>query len=227
MNVDLEWTALAALLLAAVHLGSSNVREWVRGRFEIVAPVSAGALAAYIFLHMLPSLEETENQFGAETTIVVLAGFVFYFGIESYLDERPHRLFWVKVAVGWAYSFLIVYALPSELETAPGSAAVATIALALHVVQSNNRLATTNEKAFDAQARYVLATSPLAAWTLDLFVQPSDETAAFLSAFVSGILLLGLFRDELGEGVTRRRFPLFLAGLAAYGALVGVEELLA
>jgi hypothetical protein len=50
--------------------------------------------------------------------------------------------------------------------------------------------------------------------------------AAFLSAFVAGILLLGLFRDELGNRDGQRHFGLFLVGILVYGSLIGLEELL-
>lgn len=223
----LEWTGLIAVLLAGVHLASPWVREHIHGRFTVITPIGAGALAAYIFLHLLPSIEESETEFGTGITIVVLAGFVIYYGIESYLDGRPGHLFGVKIAVSWLYSFLIVYSLPTSLEANPASAVVAALALALHVLQTNTHLAAESRSAFDNVGRYVLTSAPLAALALDAVLgTPSAEVAAFLSAFVSGILLLGLFRDELGDGAGQRRFGLFLVGLLSYGSLVGLEELL-
>ncbi len=223
----LEWTGLIAVLLSGVHLASPWAREHIHGRFAFIAPVGAGALAAYIFLHLLPSLEETETEFGVGITAVVLGGFVAYYGVESYLDGRPGHLFGVKIGVGWLYSFLIVYSLPTSLESNPASAAVAVLALGLHVLQSNTHLAAESPSAFDNVGRYVLMSAPLVALALDAVLgAPSAEVAAFLSAFVSGILLLGLFRDELGDGAGQRRFGLFLVGLVVYGSLVGLEELL-
>lgn len=222
----LEWTGLIAILLASAHLASPWVRDHIHER-TFIAPIGAGALAAYIFLHLLPSLEESETEFGTGITIVVLGGFVAYYGVESYLDNRPGHLFGVKIAVGWLYSFLIVYSLPTSFEANPASAVVAALALALHVLQSNTHLGSESPTAFDRVGRYVLASAPLAALALDAVLgTPSVEVAAFLSAFVSGILLLGLFRDELGDGAGQRRFGLFLIGLVAYGSLVGLEELL-
>jgi hypothetical protein len=223
----LEWTGLMAVLLALLHVASPWIRRRVQGWWDLLAPVGAGALAAYIFLHLLPSLEETETEFGVGIAIVVLAGFVVYFGVEGFLDDRPGHLFWVKIAVGWLYSFLIVYSLPSSFEAKPASAVVSFAALGLHVLQSDNRLAAEDPEPFDTAGRYVLATSPLAAIGLDVVVgPPSVEVAAFLSAFVAGILLLGLFRDELGNRDGQRHFGLFLVGILVYGSLIGLEELL-
>ncbi|MCC5950755.1 MAG: hypothetical protein JJU45_01535 [Acidimicrobiia bacterium] len=223
----LDFAAVIAVLLAGVHLLSPWLRRKAHARWAVINPLSAGALAAYIFLHMLPAVAESEHEFGLAITGVMLVGFVAYYGVEGYLDHRPNRLFWVKIAISWIYSFLVVYSLPSTLATRPAAALVAFAALALHVVQTNNHLAAQAEEQFDAQGRFALATAPLAAIILDFAMgSPSDAAAAFLSAFVSGILLLGLFRDELGSGGRQLRFGLFLVGVTAYGSLLLLEHVL-
>jgi hypothetical protein len=223
----LAYTTLVAFAVAVVHVTSPWVRRRVHGRWEQLAPLSSGALASYIFLHMIPSIAEAEVELGMGVAAVLLAGFALYYGLEGYLDEHPGHLFWVKVAVGWFYTFLIVYSLPSAFERSTPAALVGFLALALHLLQSDNHLAAEHPEPFDRSGRWVLATAPLVAVVLDVVVGPPDsEATAFMAAFVSGMLLLGLFRDELGNRLGQRRFGLFLVGVAIYGSLVLLEEVL-
>lgn len=223
----LGWTALIGLALAGLHLVSPFVREWARERASWIEPLSAGALAAYIFLHLLPSLADGEAEYGGAITVTVLAGFVVYYTLETAVADRPRRYFGLKVAIGWGYSFLIVYSLPGTLEESPMAAVVSAVALGAHVLQSDHRLASEHPGPFDGWGRFALATAPLVAIGVDVVLrETSDQTAAYLSAFASGVLLLSLFRDAIDRHQRLRALPWFLAGLAAYGGLLLIEEAL-
>lgn len=228
VELALELSAVAGLILALVHLLGPRARRRYLARVEVWGPLSAGAITAYVFLQMLPSLDEGVDDLGLVVSVAVLVGFVAFYGAEHVLAERPPRhLFAVRIAIGWLYSFLIVATMPALLEQRPAAAGVSIVAVALHVLQADNRLALADDEAFEAWGRYVLATGPLAAVIVDVVVaEPSPDVAALLAAFVSGSLLLNIFRDELG-GQRLASFPLFLAGVGTYGGLVALEHVLA
>ncbi len=219
----LEASGILAGLLALIHVLSPYARERSRERSVVIGPLSSGAVAAYIFLHLLPSIDEGTDEFGWMVTILAMAGFVAYYGVEVYVEDNSSSLFSVKVAVGWAYSFLIIYSLPVAFEENPVAALVVALALGLHVLQADSRLGWGEPDQFDRWGRYVLATAPVLAVAVDAALgDPSAEVSAGLSAFVAGMLLIGLFRDELGDR-QNANFPLFLVGLAVYGGLVALE----
>ena len=223
----LELTALVALSLIAVHLLTPRFRSWADGRATVVAPIGGGALAAYIFLHLLPALGEDEVDYGMAVTLVVLIGFVTYYGLESYVAEHAHKLFRVKLAIGWVYSFVIIYSLPGTIEESVVAALISAVALGLHVLQSDHHLAEERPESFDRWGRYVLATAPLTAVGLDVVLgAPPTQSAALLSAFASGMLLLGLFRDGIGHRRHLSEFPWFLLGLSLYGGLLLMERVI-
>ena len=228
VELALELSGVAGLLLALVHLLGPRARRRYLARVEVWGPLSAGAITGYVFLQMLPSIDEGIDDVGLVVSLAVLVGFVAFYGAEHALAERPPRhLFAVRVVIGWLYSFLIVATMPALLEQRPAAAGVSIVAVALHVLQADNRLALADDQAFERWGRYALATAPLSAVVVDVVVaEPSPEVAAVLAAFVSGSLLLNIFRDELG-GQRLASFPLFLVGVGAYGGLVALEHVLA
>lgn len=236
LHLSLEWTLVATLLLAVLPLlipwVQRNLGEWD----ERWGSFAGGMAMAYVFLHLLPELDEAHERIGDVIHLLILVGFLAYYGLEHVIhrqsagaaaeSDTARGMFSVHLTIGWIYTWLLIYAMPDQLQENGIYAVPITVALILHVLHKQYNLRQSHKPAFDAWGRYVLAAAPIAGWFADFVADAPDPlVSGVLVALLSGAMLHTVFREELPEH-PKANFGAFCGGSAVYAVLVFFPKLL-
>lgn len=240
-------TSLAyALGLALVHLGAARLRflgGTPRSRWLSLA---GGASVAYIFVHLLPEIAETQRHLSEALPsweraawLLALAGLALFYGLERRVQRRadpdgttvadadetaseaplPAADFWLHIGSFALYNGVVGYLLRAgEFD---GAAALATFfaAMALHFLVNDFGLQRHHRRLYEARARWLLAAAVLAGWALPSFVHLPEAALGGLLALLGGAVILNVLKEEV-PAERESRFWAFALGAAAYAALL-------
>ena len=231
--------ALAAGL-AAVHLFGYRLL------FLDVVPrsrwlsLSGGSAVAYVFVHLLPELqqagihiEESDTflvLFERHVYLVALLGFTAFYGIERFVrnpdptaddseEDWGRSVFWLHIGSFALYNALIGYLLLHREETGLVSLLTFAVAMGLHFLVNDYSLRDHHGRAYRRYGRWVLAVSVFLGLGVGYVRPVSDLHQALLFAFLSGSVVLNVIKEEL-PSERQSRFWAFAAGVVGYSALL-------
>ncbi|EYR64311.1 membrane protein [Actinotalea ferrariae CF5-4] len=240
--------ALMALVpvavLVAAHLLATHLRG-LAGRHEAAVVSAAGGISvAYVFLHLLPEVAAGARVVGESVEdllvhvalqellvfLVALAGFTVFYVAERYAAQHgsarhggpgaSSSAFGVHLAAFAAYNVAVAYTLPERVAEDPLSAAVFTLAVAVHVLVVDRGLDEHHPRRYGRVGRFVLAGALLLGWLLAAVAAPTSSlTVSLMTAVVAGSVLLTVFQEELPRARESRTWP-FLAGLGGNALLL-------
>lgn len=224
----------AALVMAAVHVGSPRLVFLDRTPRSIWLSLAGGVSVGYVFVHLLPELARLQREhFGglvveAFLYLFAVAGLVGYYGLEQLARrhgggearETPAGVFWLHLGAFALYNFLIGYLLDEQarIEGAPGLALYAG-AMALHFVVNDRALYRHHGPLYRRRGRWVLAGAVTGGWVAGLSLEIPDGWVAGAIALLAGSVVLNVIKEELPEE-RESRFWAFALGTAAYAALL-------
>lgn len=229
----LIYSFLFTAILVLLHLTAPYIRRspWLARKG--FTSFSGGFAVAYVFLHMLPGLVESKDAIGeilyshfagvhfVEISVFLLAflGFLFFFGLKRWCrqesdksQDKIHRSFVISIASFSVYNVIITYTMPERIMVDVMVAGIFTLAVALHMMMIDAEHEAHEAAHFNKWGRYVLCGALLFGWVLGVTLGEHNlVTAAFLSSFLAGALLLNVFHYELSE-VRDSSFGAFLIG---------------
>ena len=99
----LDLTVAIAIMLAAIHLWYRHLHRWLYQSERIALSFSGGMAISYVFIHLLPTLEQGQRLLGAPIHFLTLLGFLLYLrpatlSLENY-DKGNHS----------AHTFIFLY----------------------------------------------------------------------------------------------------------------------
>lgn len=228
-----------ALALALVHLLAGRLRSLAvipRSRWLSMA---GGASVAYVFVHLLPEVQEASETvdargffpavLDAHVYLVSLLGFATFYGLEQFVrrsrdrERRPRRLEWrADTAVFWLHcgSFAVYNALIGYLlvhREVPGVTSLLTYAAAmgLHFLVNDVGLREHHGDVYHRRGRWLLAGAIVAGCGLGYAVAVDELALALLVAFLAGGVILNVIKEELPAD-RESRFWAFAAGATGY-----------
>lgn len=208
---------LAAAALALAHLTAGRLR------FLDVVPRSAwlsaagGISVAYVFVHLLPELGDTHARGDEQVWLLALAGLALFYAVEQHSSAERPRAFELSMTSFAVYNALIGYL----LARGRNELALFTIALGVHFIVNDAGLRRHHRAAYDRLGRWLLAAAILAGWGIGQVAQIGEPALGFVVAFIGGGVILNTIKEEL-PGEQRARVAPFLAGAAAYAALLEI-----
>ncbi len=216
--------ATIVLVLALLHLGLPRFRGWLERKERLVGSVGGGLMSAYVFLHLLPELDEGQAVIGRSIYGIALLGFLLFDGIERWAWTRtkdaepearrkasfPHR---VVLAAG--YNFLILYSLPEAIYDSYLVVYLMLLTFVLHLVHVADSLSGLDEHAYDRWGRHVLVLGLVAGAALHAAAPPSLRVVNVSTALLSGSILFTVFKEQLGE-YEKTSYRMYLGGVLAY-----------
>lgn len=221
----LDWALAVAAVLAALHVAAPQFREVLRRHTGAVGSLGGGMAVTYVFLHLFPELEVGASLFGKRIHVLVLLGFLLYYGAEHSLGLREPKLgaevskrsrFILDLALQWVYSWLLLYSLPDSLKAESFAIIPLLMAVGLHQAHGDFEMSEAYQADFDAWGRYVAASGPLIGWVTDLFVFKDDPlVSSVCTAVLAGSCLYKTFKHELPES-GHSRFRWFLTGVVLF-----------
>jgi len=230
---------LAAVLLAAIFLLPGRLPFKRKLGHRRALSVAAGASVAYIFVKLLPELEEIASLFHHETkyflpyegvygiNIAMLLGFLFFYGLDEMSlgqaeDEGKNRdkmVYWTQVLGYGGYVGLIGYLLVRSLMEEEVSRLFYVLSMSMHFFMIGFGLRDMHKESYDLIDRYVLAAFCLSGWLIGTMVELPRLFIMILFGFVSGgvISVTGIVelpRDKEGK------FVPFLIGALVYAVFL-------
>jgi hypothetical protein len=240
---DVALPLLAALLLAAVHLGAGRLGFlWTQPRSQWLS-FAGGIAVAYVFVRIMPELAASQDTIAElvrawlgfiehHVFLIALTGLVVFYGLERTAvrsrrrrtaagedDRTSAAVFWLHIASFTLYNALVGYLLVHrEVPTALGLVFL-TVAMAVHFVVNDFGLREHHKDLYTRYGRWLLAAAVLAGWLVGVLTRISDAAVAVLLAFLGGGVILNVLKEELPDERASRFWP-FALGVAIYAALL-------
>ncbi len=209
---------IATLFLVLFHYLSPWFANHLPGRGRAFVSFSGGVAVAYVFLHMLPDLVEYNKPIGKYLLshawltpftelfiyMIALLGFLIYYGFdvlaERYCEtERDDSwIYGLHLAMFCLYNFLITYTMSLRALSSIIATIVFTFAMALHFVLTDRKFCRFYAIKFNHLGRFLLICALLIGWLCSVIFDPVNVlVSALMLAFLSGSVLLNVFREEL------------------------------
>ena len=222
---EIVWVLLLMTsFLAIFHLFSHPIYKLFDNAEHIVHSFSGGLAISYVFIHLLPELEEAGEAFGRSIYIITLGGFIVFYGMQSLILQKSQlsekiksRIFFVEIFFAGVYNALIVYTLPGHFKDFFILVLIYTFTMGLHLLSRNYGLYKKHGNHFKVIGSSILAISLFCGLAMNMFIDPAfDELLTdVLTAFLTGFILFNVFVEELPEAKTST-FIWFLGGISTY-----------
>jgi hypothetical protein len=227
---------VGSLLLASAFVLSRYCRKFTVRIERRWHALSAGVAVAYVFVSVMPELEEhrpavSESAIGALLDIEkriylwALAGFVAFAGLSRLRTapaSEPRKLaqWYSGTIAGYAlYVLVIGYLLVRREDATILSLGLYVFAIGLHLFMMDTELSEQFEHRYEPWGRVLLACCVLLGWALGIAEALSDSATARLFAFLAGGVLITSVHaaSHAEEGP---RFWWFVGGAAAYATVL-------
>ncbi len=243
-NIPLWWvSALAALLLALIHIQASKLRFLKRKPRSRWLSLGSGVSVAYVFVHVLPDLSAAQENFQNQVTllaavehhlyVMALLGLLAFYGLEQAAktsrqqnrkegkgDATQPAVFWLHMTSFALYNALIGYLLMHREEPGAGNLMIYVIAMALHFVVNDYSLSEDHKAAYEKKGRWILASAVVCGWIVGSQIDITTAATATLFAFLAGSIVLNVLKEELPEAKESRFGTFFLGALGYTGLLL-------
>lgn len=230
----------AVLLFAAVFVFGRRLRVLRSERAAL--SLGAGVSCAYVFIHMLPDLNEAGAEFVAATAhlslpaphlrvyFAALLGFLVFFSLENLkasfharAEEETVRVPGLFTAVsigGFAiYVALAGYLLVRGITGEAVPIGQYSVAMALHFLGVDYSLEEEHGALYRRTGRFILAGAALAGWGIAALTELSKPVIITLLGFVSGGVVMNSMILELPEH-EEHHFGAFVLGALGYTTLL-------
>ena len=236
------WVAfLATLFLMSFHLLSHWFSTHLPGNGKAFASFSGGVAVAYVFLHMLPNLVEYNKPMGkyllthqwltpfTELSIYVVAllGFIVYYGFDLLAERQQIKkhndglVYMLHLGMFCLYNFLITYTMSLRAQDSTTATCLFTLSMALHFLLTDRKFSRIYPKPFTHLGRYLLCGALFVGWFCSVIFDPVNVlVSAFMVAFLSGSVLLNVFREELPSTEIIHYFWFTLGSILIAGILL-------
>jgi hypothetical protein len=210
-------TLMVALLLSAVHLFTPWAHER-RRHPEVANALGGGLAAAYVFLHLIPSLDTAHAVLGERIYFITLLGFIAFYGIDFYFQPPKHThptKYHMYLGAFFLYNALIVFTLGLNLPSTPLLTLVFAVSLALDALEIDFDMHGAFGPRFARSGRWVLIGGVAFGFGMHLLRRPDPVVVDVLTAALTGFMIfhsfVGLFP------VSRiKSFRSFVAGLLVF-----------
>ncbi len=234
---------LFALCFVLIHLFSEKLlflNNVPRSRF---LSISGGVAVAYVFIHLLPDLNEHQQAIEETLTteglsfleshiyLVALAGLTLFYGLERMVKVSKQNdnaagpgktnsgVFWIHIGSFFFYNAIIGYLLITEEFADAAGMVFYFLALAVHFIINDFSLRERHERIYDKYGRWLLSVAVLIGWIVGSLYEVKPFIVSFLTAFLAGGVILNILKEELPEE-RQSSFGAFLTGVVGYTLLL-------
>ncbi|MDO6443614.1 hypothetical protein [Marinobacter sp. 2_MG-2023] len=230
-NSSVLLSGAAALLFAATFMFGGQFRPFGRLITDQRSLISfaAGSSAAYVFVHLMPELDEVRHTFlesvkfsihleGEAIYFIALIGFLFFYGLQHLRTrfaggDKGDLDFKIHVGGFAAYVWLVSYLLANQLKESADSILLYSIAMALHFLSIDYALREEHDRNYQTKGRRLLAGMAIFGWGTGVLFALSDGFMAALTAFISGAIIMNSAVSELPQQKDGRFMPFLLGGV--------------
>lgn len=199
--------------------------------------VVSGIVIAFVFLELLPGIVELAEiavesgegigaAFGEHIYVVVLGGFLVYYGIETLVDERKRSqrptepvVFWTHIGMFAVYNFIVGYKLAHHhvfIEAA--HIGLFFLALGVHLLLTDLGLVEHHGERYLSVGRWIVVAGIAIGAGVGIVVQV-DATIALFAALLAGGILFNTLNHEI-EAPSQTNYLLLVASSTVFGAIL-------
>lgn len=237
-------TGIGALLLTLVHFSADKLKFSYIPRSKWLS-LAGGISVAYIFMHVMPELQEWQEVFVETTTfrtiqflehhlyLISLFGLMIFYGLEraAKLSKESHRnapdkqashnvrVFWVHIISFSIYNFLIGYLLVHREENSFRNLAFFVVAMGFHFLVNDYGLIDHYKEDYKKKGRWIVALAIIAGWIVGVLTEITQLYIGIIFGFVAGGIILNILKEELPEE-RKSNFWAFAFGVIAYATLL-------
>ena len=216
-----QWEILlVALIIGATHVISPQVFG-LRKHPERQAAFGGGLSVAYVFLHLIPSLDASDEVVGPRIYFVALLGFIVFYGLDVFFQPPKHThptKYHAYLWVFFLYDGLLVFTLGLELPPTPILTAVFAVSLAADVLNTDLELQGEYGARFVKSGRWVLLAGVASGYALSLVRRPHPFVVDILTAALAGFMMFHT-ANEVFPVSKNQKFPAFLGGILMFWLL--------
>uniref|UniRef100_Q01X06 Uncharacterized protein n=1 Tax=Solibacter usitatus (strain Ellin6076) TaxID=234267 RepID=Q01X06_SOLUE len=194
--------------------------------------LSAGVAVAYVFVNVIPELEE-HRPIVAGTAMAMLldaekkvylwalTGFIAFAALSRLrLIQRSSRIAYWGVMAGWGtYMLLIGYLLLHREDSTMLSLWLFAFAMGLHIFMLDTQLAERYEGVYEPWGRCLLLTCLLVGWAMGVVDALPDSLTSRLFALVAGGVIITSAHEEIAVEKSGR-FWWFVCGAGVYASVL-------
>jgi len=221
MSIDAiseQWEILLiALILGGTHVVSPSLFRF-RKYPERQQAFGGGLSVAYVFLHLIPSLDVADDVGGPRIYFVALLGFVAFYGLDVLFQPPNHThptKYHAYLGAFFVYDVLLVFTLGLELPPTPALSLVFALSLAMDVFNTDLELQDEYGARFVRLGRWVLLAGVAFGYGASLFRRPDPFVVDILTAALAGFMMFHTFNGQFPAS-RNKKFPWFLAGLLTF-----------
>jgi hypothetical protein len=241
--IGLQGIFIGLFLLVHLFAGELRFLDIIpRSRWLSMA---GGISVAYVFVHVLPELEEAQQRIGEQWQelpaaehhiyIMALVGLAVFYGLERVVSVSQQRqagsrrskigettsvgIFWLHISSFALYNGLIGYLLTHREEQDFRGLIFFSTAMALHFIVTDHGLRQDHRDTYERLGRWVLGAAIIIGWGIGLATEVSGVAIDMLFAFLAGGVILNVLKEELPEERQSRLWP-FVIGAAVYTILL-------
>jgi hypothetical protein len=219
---------VGVIALAGLHLVAGHLHRGA-GRRPAWLSAAGGMSIAYVFVHLLPELAETQARWiearpdrpldWLETQIYVaaLVGVIVALGLERVAGTGRRHRFWLHTTSFAIYNALIGGFALRLRGVAP--LILAVLAFGAHFLINDHSLHRQYGRAYERLGRWVLAAAIVTGWGVAMVWTPPVVLVAVVLGLLSGGIILNAIKEELPEE-RAGRFSSWVAGALVYALLL-------
>lgn len=233
---------ISTIALASIFVIGSWLLLPKTGSWRGLVSASAGASVAYVWIHVIPELNERQQAFtqaagthlpAPQLRVYVcgLIGFIGFYGFEhmrrlhsdSVAPGQPtHPRIYRLYLVGFSlYVALVGYLMIETAERGLLSLVLYWVAMALHFLAVNHSFEESGEDYYKERGRWLLASAVLIGGFVGMFTQLNIRLVATLLGLLSGGVIVNSVLMELPRGREGKFVP-FFSGAAAFAVLLAL-----
>lgn len=236
-----EWQTLPAVLFfAAVFLFGGRLYSPISIIRRNALSLGAGASVAYIFIMLLPELENAGDVFRASSIhlalpyqgryglhLATMLGFLIFYGLNEMVTTKQEVvaepatgvIFWAHMLGFGSYAWLTCFLLLRTLGGEESSLLIYAIAMGFHFLLCAHSLCEEHGVGYDRVGRWLLAACTVGGWFTGLLLDLPKPVIVILFGIIAGGVLVNTMIMELPRKGTGKFFP-FLVGACTYAALL-------
>lgn len=243
---------ISALVFSVINLLSFRVRSYTGKDKRRMLSFFSGITAAFVFLDLLPSLQQTNqnlaflNSSGEDAVViyedtiflVVFVGFLLFFSLECIAtggfkhaktasDKKQNAsktVYFVHFALLVLLQFIISFSLLFQYQFSIIGGVLFTFAVSLHLIASDNALKETYPNMQGQNGRYLAAAIPIIGVVISIIFPEKILEASILLAFISGAILYQSIRSEIPTVNRKSSLALFMLGALLYTTILIIYE---
>ncbi len=212
---------LIAVFFCFCHWISPRLFDLQSRARRAVSSFSGGLAAAYVFLHLLPEIDEGGRLLGPRIYFVVLVGLAIYYAIETIIhrtraQSQGNRFdALLHFAMAAIYTSMLQFTLGEQLPQNVSLVVVFTLTMGLHLISTNFSLQEEYGNQFVHSGRIILIGAVVAGYALGFVRQPHEDAIDVITALLAGFMIFKVFRKELPE-FRDAHLGAFVLGMAVF-----------